>query len=547
MKQLNRHRLLTLALQAVVMLLMLGLTFDAWCPSSVRVSVALTSVYRFTAQVYYATQKNENFSEASSSMALVRAGDSRLDMDLPIRQLKRFRFDLGMAPGTVTIKNIAISGLPLDLSKFIPSSDIKIHQLTGEGLVLSFSGKDPHLVYQGTLPEVEGRRTICNPGLLPLLVLFMIWLSRFVARVLMGWVSGFRTWWRCTACTDGDVARIVALDVLRVVAFLFVVFAHVQVQVHQQTLPDWMNVHNFYWGGLGVMIFFFISGVSLSVRSFDRLKTQGCLSFYVSRLRAVLPSYWVAYFISCLLFFACFGVQRMGGDFMTILQTVFAVDGYLANRIMTYNLVGDWYVGCILLLYLIAPFVYWMCKRRPVVALVASFLVALMGLWASQYLTEQTIWWNKDAIFNMPVHLFEFTAGIVFFMYVRQSRRMFLGAALFSMGYCILYCFIPHGPHFSNSALGIPAAVCLCLALCFLLTFVRYSNGVEDVIGWLARNSFLAFLYHHFLIYKVLPSAPCTEPRQFVYDCVLIATLSYALAWISEKPVAAIRKMVFGR
>ncbi|MBQ0031354.1 MAG: hypothetical protein KBT68_00985 [bacterium] len=89
--------------------------------------------------------------------------------------------DLGMAPGTVTIKSSAISGLPLDLSRFAPSSDIKTHQLTGEGLALSFSGKDPHLVYRGTLPEVKGRRTICNPGLLPLLVLFLsfvlAWLS----------------------------------------------------------------------------------------------------------------------------------------------------------------------------------------------------------------------------------------------------------------------------------------------------------------------------------------------------------------------------------
>lgn len=188
-----------------------------------------------------------------------------------------------------------------------------------------------------------------------------------------------------------------------------------------------------------------------------------------------------------------------------------------------------------------------MCRRSPILTLILTFVLSVASIAATPLLRELTIWWNCSPDFVPFVHLFEFAAGIVFCRCIRNSRKTYCAVAMLSFIGLSVYFVVVDSSFFAPSWSGMLAGVCLCVCLCFAFELLAYSDGVLGVIGFLSRSSFLAFLYHHVIINKILNDGTSQQVNAFVGDVLLVVFLSFVLAWLSEKPVVAVRKMVFGR
>ena len=524
-----------------------------WMPKEIAFSAKVNAERGFEAQLFWCEDEGESFSGGRDrTLAIqVKRGESTLRTLIPAKRISKFRFDFGVNPGEVAMSDVCLSGRNeaiLAPDGFKASRGVDRHWTDGlKSLRIVSSGeKDPYVLYAKPLDVVGGITPYGICFKFPIIVLWWMALylvSRFCVAMcgrIVGRIGDCRR--NGIACID-DGGRIVSFDVLRISAFLFVVFCHVLARADAYVVPAAYTLKGFNWGGLGVSFFFVLSGAALSIGSFKESSFWG---FYARRLRAILPSFWVAYFVCALCDFAISGNGVMGGDPMKVVQTVFGMDGYLGNQHANYYLVGEWYLGCMLLTYLLAPCIYRSAARAPVSTLAVCFTLAVLSIQFTPALCESLSFWNRRPAFNVLSHVPEFAFGIVFWRFIRPHLKRYLTVAAASSIYLICYLLFAGETTFACSWCGILASVSAFAVLCFLLDMIPVSSS-RNVIDLLAKTSFLAFLYHHCLIYWFIRNGVRLDARNLTYEMLLIVSLSFACAYLSLKPVDAIKRLVFDR
>ena len=129
------------------------------------------------------------------------------------------------------------------------------------------------------------------------------------------------------------------------IATLMIIICHAN--TYHVMLPNFL-VSIFSWGNFGVDIFLFLSGLGLyfSLRK-NKLRTKDdFIFFYKRRFYRIIIPYWIIYLPYCI-FFMFLGKYSLN-DSLLCLTTL---EYWLFHR-------GAWFVSMILVLYLIAPFLY---------------------------------------------------------------------------------------------------------------------------------------------------------------------------------------------
>lgn len=332
--------------------------------------------------------------------------------------------------------------------------------------------------------------------------------------------------------------RLESMDFVRTIALLSVMTVHYNAEVSNAfQLPTKIltnYVFGLYLGVFGVSLFFILSGAALMYTSQRKISLK---SFYAKRFKAIYPTFWCA-FVPIFLFLFYFN-GGIYGDVpkVRIILTVFGLDGYLGTMgylLPNYAVIGDWFVGCIVCLYAVFPFVHFCVVRKPLLsALVAGTLLIAFG-----------------ARFNYILFFLripEMMAGMYYIMYrdtIKKHKLAELIAALACMAVLILtslvaikvpliYQFVVTGSaafFFFNYAYEqlsrFPKAYKLCNSLC--KTCSKYS--------------FEAFLVHHILIWvlvrrfdlKILSNSR-NNLMLFLLFLLLTAVLSYFLKLSTKK------------
>lgn len=112
------------------------------------------------------------------------------------------------------------------------------------------------------------------------------------------------------------------------------------------------NTANSGWGSLFVTVFFAISG---AVLYYNYPKDITLKIFYFKRWKSIFPSFylcWAFFFIE-----KVFLTKKIlwGGNPIKFLFTLIGIDGYFLYKIPNYYLVGEWFLGAIIMLYLLYP------------------------------------------------------------------------------------------------------------------------------------------------------------------------------------------------
>ena len=177
-----------------------------------------------------------------------------------------------------------------------------------------------------------------------------------------------------------------ALDVLRLLAALVIVSYHYGVEMAflapQSTAgPGFAALAALT--GLAVNVFFLLSGASLALGYGPQVPAPDWRRYACGRVLAIYPMYWLG-----------FGALFLYGEVLhgnnpdvprwRVVFSLLGLDGYLSQFTVTFYKIGEWFLGVLLLCYLLFPALVWVLRRaagRPAWYAVPAAVCALAWAW----------------------------------------------------------------------------------------------------------------------------------------------------------------------
>lgn len=333
--------------------------------------------------------------------------------------------------------------------------------------------------------------------------------------------------------------RIFYQDAIRVLAMLAVVFFHFQTELGM-FYPDLMGAplsglmfRGYYLGAFGVSLFFVVSGSSLMIGR--RKEPLG--EYYRKRFLAIYPKFWIAWIAAW-----AFSILVLGAwprfcsvEKWKLVLSVLGMDGYLLCYSPNYYIVGEWFLGCIILLYLIFPLFHWAVERKPYMT-AALTTVAWLVLNAVYHGT-------MDVSVAFFMRAFEFMAGMYLMRYCKKipAPAAFAGLVVAVLGMLLP---IEWGRFYLIRYALIGIGVYMFLRWAFQ-SFVddrpdtKIPNWILRAVSWLSGISYEVFLVHHILFSTIFGylsgwGIGMTRPLAWGFVPVLFVA-SFACAWGLKK------------
>ena len=293
--------------------------------------------------------------------------------------------------------------------------------------------------------------------------------------------------------------RSMFVDLVRTAAALLIFIYHFNMELTVKgAQASWITTDagkNIGLGQLGTALFILLSGYT-SCLSYRRISTgkRPWLTYYKKRLLSILPMFYIAY----LLAFTVLRLPDRSFD-RTLVYTVFGMDGYLAmHGLKTCYLVGEWFTGCILLLYLLFPAIHALSEKRPLILLTAALAIKAAAL----IVIHKTGLTDNDLLFYLP----DFIFGVLIFR-ARSRIPQAAGWICFALFLIFTAVSLP----VSYRLLIMPCGVTLFLALlCFSGLLEKRAGGrsgfirIKKVLAAAAKYTYAIFLTHHVVISMVL-------------------------------------------
>jgi len=328
--------------------------------------------------------------------------------------------------------------------------------------------------------------------------------------------------------------RVESIDFIRAISVLMIIIFHFSVYI--STTP---NVHIEitryifpFFGGLGVCFFVIISGGANVINS---LNSTSMLQFYKKRALSIYPQFYIAYCVTALLLFLVKGNIIFHNEFSKIIYTIFGLDGFLVQQYRTYYLVGEWFLGFIILIYLMFPVICMAYKKNRYITFLFSIIISLLSVHYNSQLCETFTFWNKRDIWNPLARLPEFIFGMIIFDAIKNGRmREIKCIAIVSVAVLIGYLIHDRHDMVINEYRNIPL-----FSSCAAILTIIFEYGAKAFHGFapikfISTYSFMGFLYHHQILTTLTSKYQIPQDRLgiCVYGLYVIS-ISFILAYIT--------------
>lgn len=326
------------------------------------------------------------------------------------------------------------------------------------------------------------------------------------------------------------------LELIRFVAMFSILIFHLNMRLLSNDINYRFRFlyagNNVTLGNFGVSLFIILSGVTSCMSFTSLLKKcnspkQAVTEYYKKRVLSILLPFYVAYFLIHFTFRAVF--LPYGGNF---LWTLLGLDGYLAlEGIPTCYIVGEWFVGAILILYLVFPLLYLLVKKFPLPTAILAivYYVLIIRFYPFSH--------SVDA--NVFTKVLDLIFGIYIGLYVKKYKP---SAALAGFLFLLLNLVVdlplewlrPRYFMYLTPLVGLSAFV----LLAWIGQFIQerenlISRGLQKIVGLIAGFSYEIFLVHNVLISKYFGNISNITIGHKIY-------LSYVLIIFTEAFLLAI-------
>lgn len=223
------------------------------------------------------------------------------------------------------------------------------------------------------------------------------------------------------------------------------------------------------------------------------------LSFYKKRLIRVLIPFYIAYIIYFFIRIVNQGTFRIFGGIpkWRFIFTIIGMDEYIsAHGIRTFTLgVGEWFLGCIIICYLIYPFLYKVHRKFPIVTFI---FMTVFNIVVNKY--YDLLHLQIASYMNVVCQIYNFYLGIVLIdkkilSKISKKSLFFTIPVLFTL-------FVFKLPIYMNIKVTIAIAM-------VYITFYAFEDFISSIkplvpcILFFNKISLEIFLVHHFIIYQV--------------------------------------------
>lgn len=323
---------------------------------------------------------------------------------------------------------------------------------------------------------------------------------------------------------NNNKPRIHSIDFLRSLAFFLVLLNHVGFAVNDLTNYEYVYNPNQY-GAIGVSFFIIISGFSLYYTNQSKLDIK---NFYIKRIANILPYFWIAYVFVAAFLFLTLGYITIKSNLKNALISFLAMDGYLNGE---YYLVGEWFTGFILLVYILYPIIWFSFCKNSIMTFVVSIVIGSLCMYYTPYLHEHVWSWRSHSMQNPFSRLPEFIFGMLIVKYLLNNKKL----AYFMLIPSVIYLFfMMFDWDCMNNFIRVPKWISLFIIIYVIYDLIPTINILNNIVTFLSKYSFMAFLLHHQIIYSVFRYVNPSNFSQhdFIYSYLMIAFFSYLTAYL---------------
>lgn len=265
-------------------------------------------------------------------------------------------------------------------------------------------------------------------------------------------------------------------------------------------------------GDIGNNLFFMLSGGVLA-KEHEITNWNGIGRFYLNRVKKLMPPFYIAWlWATCAQLLVNKTIS--GAPIPSLLLTLFGMDGYGSARGWfpdNFYQVGEWYLGCVLICYVLWPLVMYLWDHLPAWAFLP--LVALMyGV---------TVLSTDENLITVPVRLTQMIAGGCFARYIKQIKSI----PLIGITTAVTIAVVLAREYIHAVTVG--SVVCwMIFVLVSLLVacFPAFFQAVSPAIISAAALTYPIFLVHHKLISLLVRGF---DLAHFTYRYVLVLFVIY--------------------
>lgn len=307
--------------------------------------------------------------------------------------------------------------------------------------------------------------------------------------------------------------RIRQLDLIRMICtwgiFIFHFF------VNRSSLFGTVGTHGGYTGGIFVAVFFMLSGYCLMLTS-SEIRTN----YFVKRALAIYPAFWIAY-----MFYYMQRVFYTGTLFwdtsiknVSIIESIVGVDGLLAiHGLKNYYLVGEWFLGAILFLYLLYPILLMLIRKSKLM-----FAIVIYSLYGLEMLIDKTnsSFFKVGTDYNLLTCMCCFGTGMLLKHILELCNMRFwvlVGSITVICGF-----FVPNGTICN---------ICLGLGIFILNFFISPAflkiDGIYKIVNFFSSISYPFFLIHH----QIIESNSAIYEKNLLIAYIFVLTITIVYAW----------------
>lgn len=333
--------------------------------------------------------------------------------------------------------------------------------------------------------------------------------------------------------SDSQIAtrkkRLFYLDFIRVLSVFIIILTHFINPYLASSGLRLINVpFGIYIGSLGVSLFLMISGTALTITYRRPLSLR---RFYKKRFLSIYPMFWMAWLLGTLLTFLMYGWWINRGPAWSFLLTFSAMDG-LARALgaPTMYLLGEWFLGFIVLFYAIFPLLLWGVQKHPYITAVVVFVI-----YGISFATVSVVKPSWEIMVLLPLRLPELAFGIYFATYVRRLRGWILVPTVVVLAVSEAF------PDEIPEAVAVPlVGISVFLILAYLAKFLDW-DFIRVPTQVLSKYSYAVFLVHHQVIlaeFYFLPTKTMSHAElaiMFLAACVVSYLLGVMLYWMHQK------------
>jgi peptidoglycan/LPS O-acetylase OafA/YrhL len=325
--------------------------------------------------------------------------------------------------------------------------------------------------------------------------------------------------------------RLFYIDFIRAVSLLIILQCHFDAAVvaanRGSATVFKAEYKNFDTGSLGVALFVMASGASLMISYAGKLDLR---DFYYRRFLSIFPMFWTAWVAAEMFNIVADGHLRGSGVWWTPILTVIGFDGFLFYAIQNYYIVGEWFIGMILCLYLVFPFLRLALNKSPAATFCGTLV--FVGLLHHFY----------DAMFQMPEFrnpLIQVAWLVLGMMSVRLFGMMGRKSAVLAVVTLIIVGNVTIKWPYIFTVMLVSAIAFGALAL--IGEHFPFGQVVRSQISAIAKYSYPAFLVHHVLVNWLTSLHPTSVFGEFEVWWVFAVAVAMALAGGYAISVAANR------